>query len=197
MEQWYARSVVRLVAAVSIFSVCSHFHLLAAAGSARFPSDQIQFFENQIRPVLRNKCAGCHNEKLPTSGLSTDSREAILRGGNRGEAVASGLPEESRLVHAIRRQGELKMPPEEPLADQEISALVRWIRMGLPWPDPAPDRKQDAGDPSRHWAFQPIRRPAEPAVSDPSWVRNPVDSFILARLDRQGLKPSRKPRRRR
>ena len=190
MEQWYASSVVRLVAAVSIFSVCSHFHLLAAAGSARFPSDQIQFFENRIRPVLRNKCAGCHNEKLPTSGLSTDSREAILRGGNRGEAVASGLPEESRLVHAIRRQGELKMPPEEPLADHEVSALVRWIRMGLPWPDAAPDRKQDAGDPSRHWAFQPIRRPAEPAVSDPSWVRNPVDSFILARLDRQGLKPS-------
>ncbi len=176
MEQWYASSVVRLVAAVSIFSVCSHFHLLAAAGSARFPSDQIQFFENRIRPVLRNKCAGCHNEKLPTSGLSTDSREAILRGGNRGEAVASGLPEESRLVHAIRRQGELKMPPEEPLADHEVSALVRWIRMGLPWPAPAPDRKQDAGDPSGTGPSSPSgvplsrRFPIPPGCAIPSTV---------------------------
>ena len=182
--------MVRLPLTVLILSACSCFHLLAAAETARFSADQVQFFENRIRPVLRNKCSGCHNDKLPTSGLSTDSREGILKGGNRGEAAAEGLPGESLLVHAVQRQGELKMPPGEPLADQEISALVRWIRMGLPWPDPAPDRAKALDDPSSHWAFQPIRRPAEPTVSDPGWVRNPIDRFILARLDQQGLKPS-------
>ena len=179
--------MVRLPVTVLILSACSCFHLLAAAEMARFPADQIQFFENRIRPVLQNKCSGCHNDKLPTSGLSTDSREGILRGGNRGEAAAEGLPEESRLVHAIQRQGDLKMPPGEPLADQEISALVRWIRMGLPWPDPAPDREKALEDPSKHWAFQPIRRPAEPVASDPGWVRNPVTRSGERDLDPPGL----------
>ena len=93
--------MVRLSVTVLILSACSCFHLLAAAETARFSADQVQFFENQIRLVLRNKCSGCHNDKLPTSGLSTDSREGILKGGNRGEAAAEGLPggEPSRPRH--------------------------------------------------------------------------------------------------
>ncbi|MDA2926127.1 PSD1 and planctomycete cytochrome C domain-containing protein [Acidobacteria bacterium AH-259-G07] len=174
-------------AMVVILIACSTLSLFAEREP--FSPEAIRFFENEIRPLLRNKCADCHNNQLLTSGLSVESRETILRGGNRGEAVSLGLPEESRLVHAIRRQGELKMPPGEPLSPPEVSALVRWIEMRLPWPArlPAgniPDRS------SMHWSFQPIERPAEPKVSDPLWVRNPIDSFILARLDRQGLQPT-------
>ena len=189
MDQWYSKIMIRPCAAVLILGAWSSLHPVAGAGTERFPADAIRFFENQVRPVLRNKCGGCHNDKLLTSGLSIESREAILRGGNRGEVVSPGLPEESRLVRAVRRQGELKMPPDESLATQEVSALVRWIQMRLPWPARVPGG-ENSGKTSMHWAFQPIRRPIEPTVTDPSWVSNPIDSFILAHLDQKGLKPA-------
>ena len=157
--------------------------------SERFSADAIRFFENEVRPVLLNKCAACHNDKLRTSGLSTENREAILQGGSRGEAASPGLPEESLLIHAVRRQGELKMPPGGPLAPQELSALVRWVEMGLPWPARPPTGTAADGS-GTHWSFQPIRRPREPAVSDTFWARNPIDRFILARLDQEGLPPA-------
>ena len=154
-----------------------------------FSADAIRFFENEVRPVLLNKCAACHNDKLRTNGLSIESRETILRGGHRGEAASPGLPEDSLLVRAIRRQGELKMPPGGPLAEQELSALIRWVEMGLPWPARRPS-SVTVGEPGTHWSFQPIRRHAEPKVADASWARNPIDRFIVARLDEEGLQPA-------
>ena len=165
------------------------FCLLAGVGEDQFTPDAISFFENQVRPLLLNKCVSCHNKNLHTSGLSMESREAILKGGNRGAAVSLGLPEESRLLQVVRRQGELKMPPDEVLTKHEVSALVRWIEMGLPWPDLKPEGR-DSTKIVRHWAFRPIRRPRIPAVYDLSWVRNPIDSFVLRRLEQQGLEPS-------
>ena len=131
----------------------------------------------------------CHNAKLRTSGLSLESREDIVKGGSRGEAVSPGLPEESLLIHAVRQQGVLKMPPGGKLAPQEISALARWIEMRLPWPSQRA-LALVASQASSHWSFQPIERPAEPQVSDISWARNPIDRFILARLDQRGLRPA-------
>ena len=175
--------------AVVIFFVLNPPYMVALERPAAFSTDAIRFFENEVRPVLSNKCSGCHNAKLLTSGFSVESREAILKGGNRGVAVLSGSPEQSRIIQAIRRQGQLKMPPDDTLTRQEISALVRWVQLDLPWPSPA------APDPATakavtHWSFQPIQRPMEPTVSDPSWVRNPIDSFVLARLDQERLRPS-------
>ena len=157
--------------------------------SEPFSPDAIRFFENEVRPVLLNNCASCHNAKLLTSGLSLESREDILKGGSRGEAVSPGLPEESRLIQAVRRQGLLKMPPAGKLAPREISALARWIEMRLPWPSESA-LAPGAGQAPSHWSFQPIERPAEPQVSDISWARNPIDRFILARLDQSGLRPA-------
>ena len=154
-----------------------------------FSPDAIRFFENEVRPVLLNNCASCHNAKLLTSGLSVESREDIVKGGNRGEAVSPGLPEESRLVHAVRQQGPVKMPPGGKLAPQEISALARWIEMRLPWPAQSA-LAPSAGQASSHWSFQPVERPTAPQVSDAAWPRNPIDCFILARLDQKGLRPS-------
>ena len=81
------------------------------------------------------------------------------------------------------------MPPGGPLAQEELSALVRWVEMGLPWPARRPTGTT-VDEPGTHWSFQPIRRPAEPKVSDASWARNPIDRFILARLDEEGLRPA-------
>ena len=115
-----------------------------------FSPGAIRFFENEVRPVLLTNCSSCHNAKLLTSGLSLESREDIVKGGNRGEAVSPGLPEESRLIHAVRQQGPLKMPPGGKLAPQEISALARWIEMRLPWPS------QSALAPSAGQNLQPL-----------------------------------------
>ena len=155
-----------------------------------FSPDAVRFFENEVRPVLVHKCSGCHNAELLTSGFSVESRENILKGGNRGAAVSSGEPEQSRLIHAVRYQGELKMPPDDRLTPREVSALVRWIEIDIPWPDRMSAAGAIPASASTHWSFQPIQRPLQPTVSDPSWVSNPIDSFVLARLDQEGLKPS-------
>ena len=173
---------------MAILLACCGRPLLGQQEPERFSAAAIRFFENEVRPVLR-KCASCHNNKLLTSGLSVESREAILKGGSRGEAVSPGRSDNSRLVDAVRRKGELKMPPRDQLAPQEVAALVRWIEMRLPWPAALPDRTR-GGKPSMHWSFQPIQRPTPPTVSDSSWVRNPIDSFILARLEGKGLWPA-------
>ncbi len=179
-----------LAAPLAVFPALVALPLLGQQSAGElFSPEAVRFFESEVRPVLLNNCASCHNDELRTSGLSVESREDILKGGNRGAAVSPGLPRESRLIRAVRRQDVLKMPPAAKLAPREIAALARWIEMGLPWPahgGVAAEASQAAG----HWSFQPIERPAKPPVSDPSWARNPIDRFILARLDEEGLKPS-------
>ena len=156
--------------------------LAHSATLAQISADADQFFEMKIRPVL-HICQGCHNDQKRTSGLSLESRDGILGGGNRGYVVDVGHPETSRLIQAIRYGGDLKMPPMGKLRDAQIADLARWIEIGLPWPEakPAARPKTAKGD---HWAFRPPVRHAEPAVRNGSWARNPIDSFILARLEK-------------
>ena len=181
-----ASSFVRAAA----FLVCCALPLAAQQGAGQtFSADSLRFFENEVRPLLSTKCAACHNDKLLTSGLSVGSRESILMGGNRGQAAFPGSPEDSLLIHATRHTDELKMPPGGKLAPEEIAALVRWVQLGLPWPAAA-RAKGPSDDSSTHWSFQPIRRPRPPEVSQESWVRNPIDRFILARIENKGLTPS-------
>ena len=82
------------------------------------------------------------------------------------------------------------MPPEgsgEPLTPEQVGVLRAWLDQGAPWPD---DAKAATSETSDHWAFRRPVRPDPPAVRDPSWPRNPIDRFVLARLDREGLPPS-------
>ncbi len=82
------------------------------------------------------------------------------------------------------------MPPDDRLTSREVSALVRWIEMDIPWPDRMSEAGLTPAGTSTHWSFRPVQRPQQPTVSDPSWVRNPIDSFVFARLDQEGLRPS-------
>lgn len=87
------------------------------------------FFENQIRPLLVERCASCHTQEQ-SSGLRVDSREALLKGGSRGPAILPGNPDSSLLVQAVRQEGALKMPKGGKLTSREISDLVAWVKMG-------------------------------------------------------------------
>jgi hypothetical protein len=175
--------------------------LAAAPGTAAekvVPPDEARFFENQVRPVLADNCFRCHGAAKHKGGLRLDSRAALLAGGDRGPAVVPGDPTKSLLIRALGHGDDLKMPPSKKLPAQRIADLTRWVQLGAPWPgsnEPAPATVRRGEfritDSDRaHWAFQPVRRPAPPAVRDRAWVANPVDAFILAGLEVKGLRPN-------
>jgi hypothetical protein len=149
---------------------------------------EVDFFERSVRPVLVERCWKCHGPAKQRGGLRLDSRAALLRGGDNGPTVQSGNPDQSLLIQAVRRSGDLKMPPKTPLPPAAVAALEAWVTMGAPWPaDAGP-----AGVASwqRHWAFQPVRDPPWPAVKDAAWPQTSVDRFLLAALEASGLAPS-------
>lgn len=153
--------------------------------------EQLDFFEKKIRPVLADNCFSCHGPEKQHSGLRLDSRETLLRGGDGGPVIVPGKPDESTLISAVRYQ-DYEMPPKGKLDDATIAALTEWVRMGAPWPDSKPvstaEESQEAA--KGHWSFQPITNPPIPKVKQTEWVRDPLDHFVLARLEAKGLTPS-------
>src|SRR6267142_1988576 len=116
-------------------------HLPASADEVKTPDPTtIELFEKKVRPLLVARCASCHGASQQFSSLRVDSREALLRGGNRGPAIVPGDPQLSLLAKAVRHEG-LKMPVGAKLEADEIAAIEKWIQLGAPWPD-------DAGKPA-------------------------------------------------
>lgn len=165
--------------------------LLAGQSVVRAQDEHVRFFETDIRPLLIEHCSRCHGAEKQSGGLRIDSREALLRGGETGPAAVPGNPSESLMVQAVRRGGDLEMPPDKRLTEPQVAALAEWIRLGLPWPQAQPQlattREERARD---HWAFQPLRPVALPQTAGDPWVRTPVDAFILDRLKQQDLAPA-------
>jgi hypothetical protein len=155
-----------------------------------FGAEDLSFFAKEVRPILQNNCALCHDSGKHTSGFSVETRESVLAGGNRGPAAEAGKPEQSRLIQAIRFNGELKMPPTGKLADKDIAILERWVALGLPAPSSMAVKKESPAASTTHWSFQPIQRAPEPKVKNTAWARNAIDRFVLARLEKEGFTPS-------
>jgi len=109
------------------------------------------------------------------------SGESLQKGGGRGPAIVPGKPDESLLYKAVTRSGELKMPPGGPISEKEVALLRQWIEAGAHWP-----QKRQAA----HWAYLPIAKPAVPAVKNRQFVFNPVDAFVVAAYEKQGLPPA-------
>jgi cytochrome c553 len=172
--------------------------LLAAAPLAAQSVDPLEFFEKSIRPVLVEKCQVCHNAKLKTSGLDLSSAAGFVQGGSSGPIVSADRPERSKLLEVIGYEERLKMPPTGKLSDEQIANLTAWVKLGAPWP--GAEKVEAARRPSgvidftpeqkSFWAFQPVQDPPPPAVKNESWVRTPVDRFILARLEEKALNPA-------
>lgn len=173
--------------------------LLGAAGlSPHAAADNgIDFFEQKVRPVLVDACYKCHSAKgdKVKGGLLLDTRDGMLKGGDSGPALVPGDPDKSLFIKAVRYTDEnLQMPPKnKKLSAEQISALEQWVKMGAP--DPRTNASASAtgwkmDEAKKHWAFQPVRAPQPPAVKNTSWIRSPVDNFVLARLEAKGLQPS-------
>ncbi len=147
----------------------------------------VQFYEQSVQKVLRTNCVACHSDKNSSSGLSLQNRESILKGGNRGSSFDAQDLSSSVLLNAVRHHGDLKMPPGRKLKDEEIAVLEKWVSMGVPMPANLASAKTSS---STYWAFQPPRKADLPLVQKKDWIRNPIDSFILARLEKEKLSPS-------
>ncbi len=165
--------------------------VVPAAAATPEPFD---FFESKIRPLLVQNCYGCHSAsaKPRFANLHLDSREGMLRGGDRGPALVPGDPDASRLIQAVRHE-ELKMPPTEPLAPRQIAALARWVEMGAPWPQDSED-KQAADDPVddsterlKHWAWQAVMPAQSGGAEAARGTVSEIDRLVRARLDAAGL----------
>ncbi len=162
----------------------------------------LEFFERKIRPLLMERCYECHStEKGKTKGgLSLDSREAVLRGGDSGPALVVGDVEKSKLVEGIRwKNQDFQMPPKKQLSAQEVADLEAWIKMGAPDPREKAavvsegcksKRVIDIAEGRKFWSFQALADPAVPKVRDEAWVKSPVDAFVLAKLEGAGLRPA-------
>ena len=199
---------------VSVFSVSSVVKslrlwclvlVLLVVATARGAADEagVEFFEKRIRPVLVEQCYECHNSADKSEGgLALDHRAGVLEGGDSGPAVVPGKPGESLLIKAIRHQkGSPRMPKASAkLADEVAADFARWVSLGAPDPrdqPPAPAElhaltswESIRANRMQWWSFQPIRQPPLPEVRRRDWSDNPVDRFILARIEKAGLEPA-------
>ena len=135
--------------------------------------------------VLAEHCLSCHGS-AKTSGLDLRSREALLRGGVRGPAVASGQIESSLLYQAAAHLGDLKMPPgsADPLPADQLGILRRWLDAGFPYP--TPDGQPGSSADEKWWSFKPPRRPKVPQVKHAD-LPNPIDAFVFEKWEHAGL----------
>lgn len=173
-----------------ILGVCL---LLAGADhlpAAEPPASQ-DAFEKWVRPLLAESCWSCHGPDKQFGGLRLDSREAMLTGGDSGPALEPSKPDESLIIEMVSlADGEPMMPPKHPLTPEQVATLTAWVKAGALWPAGATPAAPTGQKSAEHWAFQPVRNPEPPSVRDSSWARNPIDLFILSKLEAAGLGPS-------
>ena len=153
-------------------------------------------FARDIAALLRERCQTCHGAEKQMSGLRLDSREAALAGGYSGPVIKPGNSAESRLIHLVSG---LKEEPVMPmtgakLTSEQVGLLRAWIDQGAEWSEQAaavPEVGNREKPKTDHWAYLPPRRPPVPKVQDRAWLRNPLDAFVLAKLEDRGIQPSR------
>ncbi|HBE69498.1 MAG TPA: hypothetical protein DDW52_15240, partial [Planctomycetaceae bacterium] len=174
---------------------CTQF---SSAGVPRDTSaaEKLEFFETRIRPLLVQHCYECHSAESDSlkASLRVDHRDGLISGGDNGPAIAPGDAGASIFMEAVRYES-YEMPPSGKLPDAAIADFEQWINQGAVWPDEEvvaaladefdlPKRRDE------HWAWQPMIDTAPPQVVDTAWPRDPIDQFVLAKLESANLKPA-------
>jgi len=150
-------------------------------------------FKRQIEPIFARNCYQCHGPKKAMGRLRLDDKESALKGGLSGAAIIPGDGKQSLLMKRILGEGDVARMPMggDPLMPTQIALIRRWIDQGASWSvDDQSAIPESQSAIKQHWAYVKPVRPALPRVKNPSWVRNPIDAFILARLEKEGLRPS-------
>jgi hypothetical protein len=137
-------------------------------------------YTRDVEPIFRSSCYGCHSGEQPKARLRLDVKSAAMR------VIVPGASDKSRLIARIEgRDGTVRMPFNgTPLRPEQIATLKRWIDAGAEWPESAEAHDQR---PAKHWAYVKPVKPTPPALQHAALVRNPIDNFLLARLEQEGL----------
>lgn len=166
--------------------------LLPASFVAAAEADAPLTFEKHIRPIFKEKCFHCHGEDEEIRGsLDLRLRRFLVQGGYSGAAIVPGNSQESYLLQRMR-DGEMP-PPEagQPVPKEQLDLIARWIDAGAPTERPEPEKLAPGmlitEEDRNFWSFQPVRRPEVPVVKQQDLVENPVDAFILRKLEANGL----------
>jgi hypothetical protein len=157
-----------------------------------------KLFQEKVRPFLTANCLKCHGGEKVRSGFNLTTRELLLKGGDNGPAVSPGKGHASRLVKLVARRDEPHMPPKTPAPKEAVELLARWIDLGAAYDKPliesAPAGKKPltvTDHDRQYWAYRTLREPAVPPVKDSGWVRNPIDRFLLAKMEAARVAPAR------
>ncbi len=186
------------LSAIFIGSVVTFSAVLAHGAAAE---DGVEFFEKRIRPIFVEHCLECHNsvKGKTKGGLDLVSREGWGKGGESGQVIQPGKPDDSLLVTAVRYWNkDLQMPPKTQLKPEQIADIIEWVKLGAPDPRTGAQPVAVASVKGvsvlekgrNHWAFQPVKAQTPPTVKDTAWLRNDVDAFTLARMEAAGAKPA-------
>ncbi|MCA9071970.1 MAG: DUF1549 domain-containing protein, partial [Planctomycetaceae bacterium] len=145
-------------------------------------------FRKRVLPILAENCSECHQTELTEAGLNLGSQEMLLRGSKSGAVLVPGNASQSLLIQVLAKEAKPHMPPEGQLSVEEVTRISEWIQ--------SLDKNTKVGTARRvegtsdHWAFRPLNRPNVPEVKNTTWALTPVDRFVLAGLEREGLSPS-------
>ena len=184
--------------------------MMMMGDAAKLDPKKIEFFEKKIQPIFKETCYKCHSVEAGKSkgDLTLDTREGLLKGGKYGAVVKPGDPDKSPLIVAVGyKDPDLQMPPKgEKLSPAQVADLTAWVKMGAPDPRKAASKAISAKlsgltDNARsHWAYQPVKKSAIPtALKNRGWLENgafpkgqfnPVDAFVLQKIEEKGMVPS-------
>ncbi len=171
------------------FAAAKGTEAIPAAGQTQQAAQASPLFADRIRPILASRCYGCHGPNVQQNGLRLDSLASILAGSDSGKIVKPGYADLSRLVRRLEAQERPQMPyGGPPLSKDQVALIRQWIDSGAPGPDSVSPVAQEK--PLVHWAYRKPVQPELPAVKNAAWSRNPIDRFILAKLESEGLAPS-------
>ncbi len=159
---------------------------------------KVEYFERHIRPVLVEHCYSCHSSEAKNveAELLLDTANGLSTGGVTGPALRPGKPEQSLIIKALKHT-DLQMPPDKRLSDEIIGKFEQWISEGAVDPrkevtNPLPNRVKelDWNSAKDFWSFKPLQASSLPTVSNPEWVRNSVDFFVMEELDKRNMRPA-------
>ena len=159
--------------------------LIVLNGLVVLAEDNKAVFQIKLSPILQAHCASCHSGTNPQNEFSVATYEALLRGGKHGQALTPGSARQSLLIAYVRGEKSPKMPLGGSLPDAVINELVAAIDSMRPL-----EEAKSPQDEKLEWLLKPPKPPTLPAVKDQSWVRNPIDAFILSKLEARNLSPA-------
>src|SRR5579871_5672094 len=186
------------------FAALPLFALSVDLAGAQTPA-QLELFEKNARPLFAEKCAPCHNSKLKSGGLDFSSVEGMHDAASTGVFANAAEPDKSVVLKALGYESQIKMPPQGKLAAETIAAVREWVAAGAPLPAVTPSagnslegtgvrpvalRGVITDADKKFWAFRPISSAPPPSPKQKGWAVNPIDQFILASLEKNGLSPA-------